>query len=171
MQEERWLKIDWKKPTKETDPCFWLVNKSEPDKTKPPALACRSLACLDLELQQSKCATSLKLRTAYDNRSNDNAIAADILRKSRLWAQLGGPSPETLFSPSRAALDRCSACVIALEELEKKDGGVDEAFANEVKRGVGLLKSLSWEDIRTERFPLTPPGLYTELVRNAEPPP
>ena len=61
--------------------------------------------------------------------------------------------------------------MIAFEELEKKDGDVDEAFANEVKRGVGLLKSLSWEDIRIERFPLTPPGLFTELVRNAEWPP
>ena len=139
MQDQRWLSIAWKKPQKETEACFWLVNAAEPDKSKPPSLACR---CLDLELQQSKCATSLKLRKAYDNRSNDNAIAADILRKSKLWAQLGGPSPEVLFSPSRAALDRCAACVSALEELEEKEG-IDEAFANEVKRGVGLLKSLA----------------------------
>ena len=33
---------------------------------------------------------------------------------------------------------------------------------------MGMLKSLAWDDIRAERFPLTPPGLYTELVRNAE---
>ena len=33
---------------------------------------------------------------------------------------------------------------------------------------MGLLKSLEWEGIRAERFSLTPPGLFTELVRNAE---
>ena len=137
------MSIAWKKPQKETEACFWLVNATEPDKSKPPSLACRSLACLELELQQSKCATSLKLRKAYDNRSNDNAIAADILRKSRLWAQLGGPSPEVLFSRSRAALDRCAACVSALEELDEKEEGIDEAFATKVKRGVGLRKSLA----------------------------
>ena len=57
----------------------------------------------------------------------------------------------------------------ALEELEAKDG-VDEALANEVRKAVGLLKSLAWDDIRIERFPLTPPGLYTELVRKTERP-
>ena len=157
------------KTTKETDSCFWLVNATEPDKTKPPSVACRSLACLRLELERNKTASSVKLRTAYDNRSNDNSIAADVLRKSRLWQRLGGPSPDALFSPSRSSLDRCAACLSALEELEAKEG-VDEAFANEVRKAVGLLKSLAWDDIRIERFPLTPPGLYTELVRNAERP-
>ena len=33
-----------------------------------------------------------------------------------------------------------------------------------------MLKSLAWDDIRIERFPLTPPGVFTELVRNAERP-
>ena len=167
LQDKRWLQIAWKKPAKETDKCFWLVNATEPDKAKPPSLACRSLACLRLELERNKTASSVKLRTAYDNRSNDNSIAADVLRKSRLWQRLGGPSPDALFSPSRSSLDRCAACLSALEELEAKDG-VDEAFANEVRKAVGLLKSLAWDDIRIERFPLTPPGLYTELVRNAE---
>ena len=74
-----------------------------------------------------------------------------------------------LFSSSCSSLDRCAACIAALEELEAKDG-VDEAFANEVRKAVGLLKSLAWEDIRVERFPLTPIGLFTELVRNAERP-
>ena len=111
----------------------------------------------------------MKLRTAYDNRSHDNSIAADILRKSSLWRRLGGPSPDALFSPSRTSLDRCAACVDALEELEAKDN-IDEAFANEVRKAAGLLKSLAREDIRVERFPLTPPGLYSELVRNAERP-
>ena len=142
----------------------------EPDKTKPPSLACRSLACLRLELEQNKTASSVKLRTAYDSRSQDNSIAADILRKSRLWERLGGPRPDALFSPSRSSLDRCAACVAALDELKAKES-VDEAFANEVRKATGLLKSLAWEDIRVERFPLTPLGLYTELVRNAERPP
>ena len=162
------VKFGRNKPEKETVPCWWLVNATEPDKSKPPSLLCRSLACLTLELNQSKCATSVKLRTCYDNRSNDNATAADILKNNRLWKRLGGPNPETLFSPSRSSLDRCAACVAALEEVEEKDGNVDEAFANQIRKAVGMLKSLAWEDFHQQRFLLTPPGLCTELVRNAE---
>ena len=150
LQDKRWLSIAWKKPERETIQSWW------------------SLACLTLELKQSKCATSVKLRKAYDNRSQENAAAVDILRKSRLWKRLGGPNAETLFNPTRGALDRCGQCVTALDELQQRNDIIDDAFAAEVRKAVSMLKSLAWSDIYKERFPLTPPGLYTELVRNAE---
>ena len=55
-----------------------------------------------------------------------------------------------------------------LEELQHRDASIDDAFAGEIRKAVGMLKSLAWDDIRTERFPLTPLGIYFELVRNAE---
>ena len=168
LQDKRWLSIAWKKPERETIQSWWLVNPTEVDKSKPPVFACRSLACLTLELKQSKCATSVKLRKAYDNRSQENAAAVDILRKNRLWKRLGGPNAETLFNPTRGALDRCGQCVTALDELQERSDIIDDAFAAEVRKAVSMLKSLAWSDIYKERFPLTPPGLYTELVRNAE---
>ena len=97
-----------------------FLARARPEARQDEAAIARSLACLRLELEQNKTASSVKLRTAYDNRSNDNSIAADILRKSRLWQRLGGPSADALFSPARASLDRCAACVAALDELEAK---------------------------------------------------
>ena len=33
---------------------------------------------------------------------------------------------------------------------------------------MAALKSLEWEDIRVEKFNMTPPALFTEMVRTAE---
>ena len=49
---------------------------------------------------------------------------------------------------------------------EEADGF--ESKAKECIQAVAALKLLDWEAIRTERFSLTPPGLFSELVRNAE---
>ena len=56
LRDRRWKTIAWHKPEKESVPCWWLVNASEADKTKQPVFALRSLVCLTLELNQSKCA-------------------------------------------------------------------------------------------------------------------
>ena len=45
--------------------------------------------------------------------------------------------------------------------------GIDE-YTAEIRQAVETLKSLEWEAIRTERFSMTPPALYSELVRTAE---
>ena len=92
----------------------------------------------------------------------------EILRSNQLWVKLEGPRADTLFNPSRHDLERCNQCVEDLGELQHRDENIDDAFASEVRRAVGMLKSLAWDDIREERFPLTPQGLYVELVRNAE---
>ena len=41
-------------------------------------------------------------------------------------------------------------------------------FAQEISQAVATLSSVEWEDIRKEKFSLTPPALYTDLVRTAE---
>ena len=65
-------------------------------------------------------------------------------------------------------LERCKECAETLGELQEYDDSIDAAFAGEIHKAVGMLKSLKWDNIRKERFPLTPPGLFFELVRNAE---
>ena len=49
---------------------------------------------------------------------------------------------------------------------EKQDG-FDE-YAAEIIKAVEQLKSLEWEDIRKERFNMTPTALFTDLVNIAE---
>ena len=50
---------------------------------------------------------------------------------------------------------------------EKAPKGLD-AFAEEIYKAVAMLKIVSWDAIRRERFFLTPKGLYDELVCNAQ---
>ena len=54
-----------------------------------------------------------------------------------------------------------------MDQLRDTRDGFEE-FSKEIQKAVGLLTSLEWEAIRTERFPLTPRALYAELVRTAE---
>ena len=39
--------------------------------------------------------------------------------------------------------------------------------SEEISKAVGKLKSVEWEDIRKEKYFLTPPALFSELVRTA----
>ena len=41
-------------------------------------------------------------------------------------------------------------------------------FCEECIRAARTLSSLEWNDIRREKFHVTPEGLFTEIVRNAE---
>ena len=47
-------------------------------------------------------------------------------------------------------------CFVSLQE-----------FVQDIHKAVEMLRSLSWEDIHKERFSLTPPGLFGNLVRTA----
>ena len=58
-----------------------------------------------------------------------------------------------------------------LEEMragygEKQDGFAE--YAAEIIKAVEQLKSLEWEDIRKERFNMTPTALFADLVNIAE---
>ena len=87
-----------------------------------------------------------------------------------IWEFVSGPSPEMLFHPSPTSLLFAQKAAARLERRlaanEEADGF--ESKAKECIQAVAALKLLDWEAIRTERFSLTPPGLFSELVRNAE---
>ena len=154
----------------QTDFCWWVVNAAEEDRSKPPSLLSRSLACLRLELNQTRCATSLKLRQCYEKRADDNAKVVDVLQNNvHLWTHVGGPYPELLFRPSAAHLTDCRDAAGRLGELRAREEGDGlYASADEMVKAVELLKSLEWEDIRRERLNMTPPALFSEMVRTAE---
>ena len=48
-------------------------------------------------------------------------------------------------------------CFVSLQE-----------FVQDIHKAVEMLRSLSWQDIHKERFSLTPPGLFGNLVRTAD---
>ena len=158
-------------PEKELDPCWWIVNDTEEDKSKEPTFLCRSLVCLRLELKQTRCATSAKLRQCYQQRAEENARVVDVLHNNiHLWKYLGGPDPELLFRPCRGNLERCweaSEAAGALRKSEADRDGIME-FTDEIMKAVGSLTSLEWEDIRVERFNMTPPALFQDMVHTAE---
>ena len=110
--------------------------------------------------------------TPTRGRGEDNAKAVEILHQNEhLWRHVGGPYPESLFAPSADALERCRSACETLERLrEVNDGrdGLDEYVAEIRQAAVGTLKSPEWEAIRSERFSMTPPARFSELVRNAE---
>ena len=61
LPDERWKQLKWTTPKSESSVCWWLVNGNDPDKTQPPKLLSRSLACLRLELGQQRITTSGKI--------------------------------------------------------------------------------------------------------------
>ena len=152
----------------QTDFCWWVVNAAEEDRSKPPSLLSRSLACLRLELNQTRCATSLKLRQCYEKRADDNAKVVDVLHNNlHLWKHVGGPDPEQLFRPSATHLTECREAAERLDELKAREVDSDglNVFADEMIKAIDLLKSLEWDDIRRERFNMTPPALLTLAAR------
>ncbi len=68
LAERRWDAVSWLPPPDEAAPCWWLSNAAAADASLPPRLLSRSLACLRLELRHARCATTAKLRSAYESR-------------------------------------------------------------------------------------------------------
>ena len=120
-----------------------------------------------MELNASRVATTAKLRHEFETRANENANSVTVLHNNQhVWALVGGPCPNTLFRPCASDLEQAARCCEALgriAELEDRDGL--QEFSEEITRAVGNLKSVEWEDIRKEKFFLTPPALFSELVR------
>ena len=162
--------MHWEEPEKETIPCWWIVNKDDPDKKKPPTLLARSIALVRIELCHNRVALTSKLRKEHDRREANNSTAVDILRKNQgLWDSVGGPPPEELKRPSGANMERAQECSDALQHMyavDDRDGYPE--FAQEISKAVSMLSSVEWEDIRKEKFFLTPRALYDELARTAD---
>ena len=194
LAEERWKALPWSKPERDTVPCWWLVrvvklakhtrptlaltvgihrssiaqvNPKETDKSKPPSLLNRSLALVKLELNANRVATTAKLRHEFEQRADENADAVSVLHNHQhLWRSVGGPEPDVLFRPSNDDIENASRCCDTLRSMAKADDrdGLAE-FSQEITQAVGNLKSVEWEDIRREKYFLTPPALFSELVR------
>ena len=173
LVERLWEKIEWQCPLDETCSCWWIANTGEPDKTLPVKLVAKSLACLRLELYATRCATSIKLRQTWERRLEENGLAADaLLNNAHLWRHVSGPDPEALLKPSEADLRAARLAVHRLRCMVLAHGpnaqdGLD-VYAEEIFKAVGMLKQVSWDAIRRERFFLTPKALFDDLVRNAQ---
>lgn len=171
--ERRWEKIEWHCPRDETCVAWFIANAGEQDPEAQVKLVAKSLACLRLELHATRCATSYKLRQAWERRLEENGLAVDaLLNNSQLWRHVGGPDPELLRQPCEADLIAARAAAKKLRCMliahgDKAQDGLD-VFAEECIQAVAALKQVTWESIRRERFFLTPKGLYDELVRNAQ---
>ena len=146
------------------------MNPQELDRKKPPSLLARSLALVRIELSQNKVASTSKLRREFEKRSENNSTAVNILHNNQhLWLSVGGPQPDDLFRPSAANLNKARQACETLQKMKDQDDrdGLSE-FAQEISKAVGMLSSVEWEDLRKEKFSLTPPALFTDLVRTAE---
>ena len=105
LHDERWKCLTWRQPDKESSPCWWLVNRHDDDRTQPPKLLSRSLACLRLELQQQRVATTSKIMHERETRSEQNSRAADVIHGNlAIWRLVGGPDQEALLTPTPEAL-------------------------------------------------------------------
>ena len=116
LVERLWEKIQWSCPFDETCSCWWIANASEPDKTTAVKLVAKSLTCMRLELQATRCASSIKLRQTWERRLEENGLAVDALsNNAQLWRHVGGPAPELLLEPSEADLKSARLAVHRLQ--------------------------------------------------------
>ena len=142
MEERLWKRYKWEfPPADETQSCWWVVNMEDDDQTGGAKMICRSLACLRMELCNSRLASSLRLRQEWDKRLENNSLAVDRLQGNRdLWLRAGGCDPELLASPTECHLEKVSRTVGTLDAMLEKQGptaGLD-SFVEEIKARVML---------------------------------
>ena len=150
----------------------FLANAAEEDRGKAAKLLCRPLACLRIELAQSRIATGAKLKAEWERRSSDNSVAADVLHgNAQIWKTVKGPAPDELFRPTSAALLEARRAAndlehIALSRQQWPDGF--DVFAKECAEAARSLRPVDWVAIHAEKFSITPEAVYYALVQNAE---
>ena len=150
----------------------FLTNAAEKDRCKTAKLLCRPLACLRIELAQSRIATGAKLKAEWERRSADNAVAVDVLHdNAQIWKVAQGPAPDDLFRPTPSALAEAWRAADDLEHIalsrQKWPDGFD-VFANACVGAARSLRPLDWAAIHAEKFSITPEAVYYALVQNAE---
>ena len=136
-------------------------------------LISRSLAILRLELQQSRVASTEKLRKKWERRQHDNKRAVEVLMNNlHLWNHVDGAHPEEhLKEPGEATLLTAKECCEALARMVDEHGTVQNdlgTYVEEITLAISMIKRLDWESIRIDRFSLTPIELYYALVSNAK---
>ncbi len=108
----------------------------ESDQTRDARMICRSLACLRMELCNTRIASSQKLRQEWDKRLETNALAVDRLQENReLWLRAGGPEPEQLASPTEIDMEEVSKTLCTLAAMLERHGptGGLDSFVEEIK--------------------------------------
>ena len=118
LADGRWTQLSWRKPDKESVPCWWLTNPHDDDRTHTPKLLSRSLATLRLELEQQRLATTSKILRERAARGEQNARSvAVIYDNEKIWRLVGGPDPEALLAPTAEALALVQETCTSLEKL------------------------------------------------------
>ena len=123
-----------------------------------------------MELQNSRVASTDKLRREWERRLEDNDTAVSTLSKTIYWWEhVDGPDIELLRNPTQVILAEAQRCAAALSRMVEEHTPQDGTDAvDEVVRAVSSLKLVSWDSIYADRFSLTPYELYQYMVRNAE---
>ena len=118
LSDERWKQLSWRKPDKESAPCWWLTNPHDEDRTHPPKLLSRSLATLRLELQQQRLATTAKILREREARGEQNSRAVEVIHSNeKIWRLVDGPVPEALLAPTAEVLALVQETCASLEKL------------------------------------------------------
>ena len=119
------------------------MNAADPDKTVAVKLVCRTLVALKMELQNSRVASTDKLRREWERRLEENSTAVASLSKTTYWWEhADGPDIELLRNPTQVVLaeaQRCAAALSRMVEEHKPQDGTD-TLVDEVVRAVGSLK-------------------------------
>ena len=108
-----------------------------------------------------------------ERRQDTNARAVVVLMNNlHLWNHVDGVAPEDeLLNPSEigllAAKDSCHALARLVEDYGDNHNEL-AIYVKEITEAVSSIQLLSWESIRVDRFSLTPPELYYEIVANAQ---
>ena len=107
------------------------------------------------------------LGNKWDKRLDKNAAAVDVLNSNRqLWHSAFGPDPESLGNPTEGLLEQCSRSVVFLNAMLEKHGprGGLDSHVQDITSAVKMLKVVSWDAIRKDRFSLTPQASSVQLV-------
>ena len=91
----------------------------------------------------------------------------DVLNSNRqLWHSAFGPDLESLGNPTEGLLEQCSRSVVILNAMLEKHGprGGLDSHVQDITSAVKMLKVVSWDAIRKDRFSLTPQTSSVQLV-------
>ena len=161
LYDERYKKLAWRRPDKESAPFWWCDNKEDEERTQVPRFLNRSLACCRLHLTKQRQATLLDVVNEWQGRSEGNAEAVTALRISEaLWLSIGGPHPDTLFAPKSEALLAVSQACGQLEVVADVHGAIGE----EILRAARSITSLDWCRLRLEKFHITPERAFDGIA-------
>ena len=154
-------------------PPRWIANFEEEDQSKDMLLVCRSLACQRLELQRNRHATRSTLANEWERRQQKNSEAVDAINSNReLWMRAcrGKIDPDDLIEPTPKDLQECQNTVETLQQMLRTHGasGGFDSQVEELEKSVKQLKVVSWEAIRIDKFNITPPEMYSELIQGAQ---